>query len=68
MKFLAFMNAVSLIRPDRFKGYETQISAEKGLEAIILLRGVSREDVRNGAELIDKPLDEHIAFLISVFQ
>jgi|SRR5690606_34176378 len=61
-----FMHAASLVRPTRFKGMEVK-SVTKRLKEKSFAANVSREDIRQGAELIGKPLEEHIAFLIEVF-
>ncbi len=61
-----FMNAVSLMRPDRFKGMETK-SVKKKLKDKSFAANVSREDIQQGFGLIGKEPDEHIQFLITVF-
>lgn len=62
-----FMHAVSLMRPTGFTGMEPK-SVKKKLKDKSFASNVSREDITRGAELIGKSLDEHIAFLIEVFQ
>ena len=61
-----FINAASLVRPERFKGMEVK-SVKKRLKSLNFAANVSREDINKGAELIGKPLEEHILFLINVF-
>jgi predicted hydrolase (HD superfamily) len=61
-----FLNASSLMRPTRFEGMEVK-SVMKKLKDKNFAANVSREDIYKGAELIEKPLNEHIAFLIEVF-
>ena len=61
-----FLNASSLMRPDRFKGMEVN-SIKKKLKDKRFAANVSREDIAKGVELIGKTLDEHIEFLINVF-
>lgn len=62
-----FINAASLVRPTRFQGMEVK-SVVKRLKSPAFAANVSREDISKGAELINKPIEEHIAFLIAVFQ
>jgi putative nucleotidyltransferase with HDIG domain len=62
-----FINAVSLVRPTRFDGLEAK-SVIKRLKDKRFAANVSRDDIQKGIELIDKPMQEHIEFLISVFQ
>jgi predicted hydrolase (HD superfamily) len=62
-----FMHAVSLMRPEGFVGMSSK-SVTKKLKDARFAANVSREDIEKGAELIEKPLTEHIAFLIDVFQ
>lgn len=61
-----FLHAVSLMRPDGFVGMEIK-SVKKKLKDKSFAANVSREDITRGAELIGKPLEDHIAFLITVF-
>ena len=61
-----FMHAVSLMRPTGFEGMKPK-SVTKKLKTANFAANVSRDDIRRGAELIDKPLNEHIQFLIEVF-
>jgi predicted hydrolase (HD superfamily) len=61
-----FMHAVSLMRPEGFTGM-TPKSVTKKLKDAKFAANVSREDIRQGAELIDKDLNDHIQFLIAVF-
>lgn len=62
-----FMNAVSLIRPNGFSDMKVK-SVTKKLKDKRFAENVPREDIRKGAELIGKPLNEHIIFLIDVFK
>ena len=61
-----FMHAVSLMRPSGFDGMKVK-SVTKKLKTLNFAANVSREDIIEGAELIQKPLNEHIQFLIDVF-
>lgn len=62
-----FMHAVALVRPNGFDDMKVR-SVKKKLKDGSFAANVPREDIRKGAELIDKPLNEHIAFLIEVFK
>lgn len=62
-----FMNAVSLMRPNGFEDMKVK-SVTKKLKDKRFAESVPREDIQKGAELIDKPLKEHIQFLIDVFR
>lgn len=61
-----FMNAVSILRPNGFKDMKPK-SVTKKLKDKKFAEAVSRNDIRQGAELIEKELNEHIAFLIETF-
>ncbi|MDA1079459.1 MAG: HD domain-containing protein [bacterium] len=61
------MHAVSLMRPSGFSDMEPK-SIKKKLKDKSFAANVSREDINQGFELIGKTPDEHIAFLIAVFQ
>lgn len=61
-----FIHAVSLVRPERYKGMKVK-SVTKKLKTLKFAENVPREDIKKGAELIEKPLNEHIQFLIGVF-
>lgn len=61
-----FLKAVSLMRPTGFEGM-TPKSVIKKMKDKRFAANVSREDIRKGAELIERDLPEHISFLITVF-
>jgi len=61
-----FMHAVSLMRPTGFNGMKPK-SVTKKLKTANFAANVSRDDINRGTELINKPLNEHIQFLIDVF-
>lgn len=61
-----FMHAVSLMRPEGFVGM-TPKSVNKKLKDAKFAANVSRDDIRHGAELIGKDLNDHIEFMIGVF-
>lgn len=62
-----FLDAVAKVRPEGYTGMKVS-SVKKKLKDKAFAAGVSREDVHHGAELIHKPLEEHIQFLIGVFE
>ena len=62
-----FMNAVSLMRPNGFDDMKVK-SVTKKLKDKRFAESVPREDIKKGAELIEKPLNDHIRFLIDVFK
>jgi lysyl-tRNA synthetase class 2 len=61
------INATSLMRPTRFEGMEAK-SVKKKLKDKSFAANVSRNDIDKGFELIGKSPDDHITFLIQVFQ
>jgi putative nucleotidyltransferase with HDIG domain len=61
-----FINAASLIRPNGYEGMEVS-SIKKKLKDKRFAANVSREDIIEGAKLIELTLEDHIAFLIKVF-
>lgn len=62
-----FMHAVSLVRPNGFQDMKVK-SVTKKLKDSSFASNVPREDIQKGAGLIDRPLNEHIAFMIDVFR
>lgn len=62
-----FMHAVSLMRPNGFADMKYK-SIKKKLKDASFAAAVPREDIEKGAKLIGKPLNEHVEFLIRVFQ
>ncbi|GIK83713.1 MAG: hypothetical protein BroJett025_03350 [Patescibacteria group bacterium] len=61
-----FINAVSILRPEKFVGM-TPKSIKKKLKTRQFAANVSREDIAEGLQLIGKSEDEHFSFLIDVF-
>lgn len=61
------MHAVSLMRPNGFADMQVK-SVKKKIKDKSFASNVSREDIAMGFELIDKESEEHIQFLIEVFQ
>lgn len=62
-----FMNAVSLMRPNKFSDMKVK-SVTKKLKDKRFAESVPREDIKRGAELINKELNNHIQFLIETFK
>lgn len=62
-----FMNAVSLMRPNGFTDMKVK-SVTKKLKDAKFAANVPREDIRKGAALIGKNLNDHILFMIEVYQ
>lgn len=62
-----FINAYSLMRPEGLAGMKAN-SVKKKLKDKGFAANVSRTDIQQGFELIGKPPEEHISFLIEVFQ
>ena len=62
-----FMNAVALMRPNKFMDMKVK-SVRKKMKDKRFAENVPREDIRKGAELIKKDLSEHIQFMIEVFK
>jgi putative nucleotidyltransferase with HDIG domain len=61
------MHAISLMRPNGFNDMEVK-SVKKKLKDKSFAANVSREDIHRGVELIGVPVEDHIGFLIKVFQ
>ncbi len=63
-----FIIAVARVRPSK-SIHEVDVAAvKKKMKDKAFARGVSREDVVNGADELGVDLDEHIAFVISAMQ
>lgn len=62
-----FMNAVSLMRPNKFEDMKVK-SVTKKLKDSKFAANVPREDIKKGASLIDTELNDHIAFMIDVYR
>lgn len=61
------MHAISLMRPNGFADMKPK-SVKKKIKDKSFAANVSRDDIKQGFELIGRTPDEHISFLISVFQ
>ncbi len=62
-----FITACALVRPTRLDGLSPK-SVKKKMKTLAFAASVSRDDIRNGAELLDLPLDEHIQHCVSAMQ
>lgn len=62
-----FMNAVALMRPNRFDDMKVK-SVTKKLKDKSFAGNVPRDDIHKGADLINKQLSDHILFLIGAFK
>lgn len=62
-----FLDAAAKIRPNGYQDMEWS-SIHKKLKDKRFAANVSREDIRHGAELIELTLDDHVNFLINLFQ
>jgi putative nucleotidyltransferase with HDIG domain len=62
-----FVHACGLVRPTGLEGLEPK-SVKKKLKQPSFASGVSRDDVYEGAELLELELDEHIANVVSALQ
>jgi predicted hydrolase (HD superfamily) len=63
-----FLVACALVRPSRSLQDLEVSSVKKKLKDKAFARGVSREDVIQGAAEIGVPLDEHIAFVLAALR
>ena len=62
-----FVHACGLVRPTGLEGLEPK-SVKKKLKQPSFAAGVSRDDVYEGAELLELDLDEHIANVVAALQ
>jgi putative nucleotidyltransferase with HDIG domain len=63
-----FITAVTYVRPSRSINEVEVKSVKKKLKDKAFAKGVNREDIIKGAELLAIPLDEHISFCIEALK
>ena len=63
-----FLTACAYVRPSKSILDLEADSVKRRLKDKAFAKGVSRDDVRNGAEELGVPLDEHIAFCIQAMR
>jgi putative nucleotidyltransferase with HDIG domain len=63
-----FLVACALVRPEKSLAQVQVASVKKKLKDKAFARGVSREDVIQGAAELGVPLDEHIAFVLAALR
>ena len=62
-----FIYAAALVRPDRLNGMQAS-SITKKMKDKAFARAVSRDDIQQGAALLNLPLADHIAHCIAALQ
>lgn len=62
-----FIGAAALVRPERLNGMEPG-SVVKKMKQKSFAAAVSRKDIMRGAEMLELPLEEHIAHCITALQ
>jgi putative nucleotidyltransferase with HDIG domain len=62
-----FVTAVAYVRPEKMNGMAPS-SVRKKMKQKSFAAAVKREDIERGAQLLDVPLDEHIANVIAAMQ
>src|SRR5207244_7431313 len=67
-KLCGFLVACALVRPSRSFADLEVASVKKKLKDKAFARGVNRDEVRQGADELGVPLDEHIAFVIQALR
>ena len=63
-----FLTACSYVKPGRSIGEVETASVKRKLKDKAFARQVSREYIRNGAEELGVPLDDHISFCIEAMK
>ena len=63
-----FITACALVKPNKSLAEVEPASVKRKLKDKAFARSVSREDIRRGAEELELPLEEHIAFCLAAMQ
>ena len=63
-----FLVACALVRPDKSLGDLQVRSVKKKIKDKAFAKGVSRDDIRQGAEELGVPLEDHIQFMIEALR
>ena len=63
-----FITAVTYVRPSKSIDEVEVSSVKKKMKDKAFAKAVSRDDIKNGAELMQIPLDEHIQFCIDAMK
>lgn len=63
-----FITAVALVRPNKQLAEVKVKSVKKKMKDKAFARQVNRDEIREGAELLDIPLEDHIDFVIKAMQ
>jgi len=60
-----FISAVALVRPSKAVADVKASSVKKKMKDKAFAAAINRDDIRNGAEELGVPLDEHVTFVIA---
>jgi len=63
-----FITAVALVKPNKSLDEVDAASVKKKMKDKAFARNVNRDEIREGAELLGRDLDEHIAFVIDALK
>ncbi|MEO8230685.1 MAG: HDIG domain-containing metalloprotein [Ignavibacteriota bacterium] len=63
-----FITAVTYVRPSKSIDEVEVSSVKKKMKDKAFAKAVNRDDIKNGAELLQTPLDEHIQFCIDAMK
>jgi predicted hydrolase (HD superfamily) len=63
-----FLVACALVRPEKSLGDLQVRSVKKKIKDKAFAKGVNRDDIRQGAEELGVPLEDHIQFMIEALR